>query len=614
MARLDDIEAGNNDHSAIEATYSFKRTIGAILLITITLIFAAGYSYFSFDRLTKRTLHRTDALSAVLLETSQAHLWFEEILWGDTNESIEIVWTHFDDALEYANHLMSGGNITTGPVAGLSGTEFQGQMQEIIDLLNEFDALAHTRLDAAEVSRSGTSIDQQFDDVFNRLTSKTVFLGAALRQESRRQMGTAKMMNLALVLLYIALAVALLMVLHRYEKNQKLSAELLSKRDSQLRQAQKMEAVGNLAGGIAHDFNNLLQAILGYGEVLSEDLAAEGRSTEEVGHILTAGRRASELTRQLLAYSRRQIIAPADLDLNALIANLVKMLQRLIGENITLETAVSDDILTINADRAQMEQILMNLCINARDAIGNDEAGTVAIETTNVVIDDAYCADHVWARPGPYALLIITDTGCGMSQEVMDEVFEPFFTTKSVGKGTGLGLSTVYGVVKQNGGMVNAYSELEHGSTFKVYWPLIDGLPEAEVKAEVATSLRGSGTILVAEDDAGVRKFVIRLLQDSGYRVLATEDGQQAIEVFDTDCEDIDLALLDVVMPNKSGREVMEHIRQSGSNIPVIFCSGYSLNAIHTDFVLDEGVELVEKPYRRHDLLVKIRNALKPAE
>ncbi len=609
MAHLTRFSPDDQDFSSLMPIPSFRRTLITVSLIVLGLVLATGYSYYSFDRLVEGTIVRLEAVSAVLLETTEGHLWFEEILAGDDNEDISIVWRHLDLAEKSIRALIVGDDLTTGHVGALEGDHFQFQLQEILSLLQQFRATAQKRHEHATTSQAGTAIDQEFDRVFDHLITNTKILDSALRQESRRELFASKMLHLGLAAMYLLLATSLIGVLYRYDRNRTAAAELIAHREGQLRQAQKMEAVGNLAGGIAHDFNNLLQAIIGYGEVLEDDLTVAGRSTDEISHILTAGRRAADLTRQLLAYSRRQVIAPVDLDLNDLITNLLKMLQRLIGENITIDTSFTEKPVTVHADKAQMEQILMNLCINARDAILG--AGTLSIETETVVIDAAYCADHPWARPGSYVLLCVTDDGCGMDQGIIDQVFEPFFTTKIVGKGTGLGLSTVYGIVKQNDGMVHVYSEIDHGSTFKVYWPQVDRPAMSESPTEFTAGLGGTETILLAEDDTGVREFATGLLEKYGYQILPACDGQEAIDIFDSEGSTIDLALLDVVMPHKSGREVMEHIRTRDADMPVIFASGYSLNAIHTDFILDHGIVLLEKPYRRHQLLTGIREALR---
>ena len=380
------------------------------------------------------------------------------------------------------------------------------------------------------------------------------------------------------------------------------------KLEDQLRQAQKMEAVGQLAGGVAHDFNNLLQAILGYGEMALARTEPGTPIVTSIEEILKAGTRAATLVRQLLAFSRQQVLEMKDVDLNTVIADLMKMTRRVIGEHITLGTIAGHDLGIVRADPGQIEQILMNLCVNARDAMPG--GGTITIETGNVRIDKTYCENRSWAIPGRYVLLSVTDTGCGMDDDTLANVFEPFFTTKELGEGTGLGLSTVYGLVKQHHGMIDVYSEVDQGTTFKVYLPQVERSALAvgdKIEGSVPT---GTETVLVAEDDETVRELTKAILERVGYTVLTASDGEEALTVFGEHANEIDLALLDVMMPKLGGRAVFQQIRQVRPDLRFLFASGYSMNAIHTNFVLDEGLALVQKPYQCDDLLRRVRDAL----
>ena len=384
------------------------------------------------------------------------------------------------------------------------------------------------------------------------------------------------------------------------EEHEKLAA--------QLRQAQKMEAVGQLAGGIAHDFNNLLQVILGYGEAALDEAEAESPVRASVDEMLKAGNRAKTLVSQLLAFSRRQVLEMKDLNLNDVIANVMKILRRVIGEHITLEAIYGHDLGIVNADRGQIEQILMNMCVNARDAMPT--GGRIIIETENVKIDQTFCESHSWAKPGRYVLLSMTDTGCGMDEETLGHVFEPFFTTKDVGEGSGLGLAMIYGLVKQHQGMITVYSEVGKGTTFKIYLPLVERAASSvgnKIKGPVPG---GTETILVAEDDETVLKISQAFLERAGYTVLTATDGEKALHVFEDHTDEIDLVLLDVMMPELGGRAVFERIREKRPQMRVLFSSGYSMNAIHTNFVIDEGLQLMQKPYQRTDLLRKVREVL----
>ncbi len=378
--------------------------------------------------------------------------------------------------------------------------------------------------------------------------------------------------------------------------------------EEQYRQAQKMEAIGQLAGGVAHDFNNMLQAIMGYSQMLLDTLPEQNKDREFIEEIDRAAERASALTRQLLAFSRRQVLQMQDLDLSKVVEDVAKMIKRVIGENIRLNVVPGQRMGTIHADCGQMEQVLLNLCVNARDAM--PEGGSITIETENVSMDSDYCAAHAWATPGRYVLLSVTDTGCGMDAQTQGRIFEPFFTTKASGKGTGLGLSTVYGIVRQHQGMILVYSEKDRGTTFKVYLPSFERPASVVGTKVVGSAVGGTETILVAEDDDTLRKLVARILRDAGYTVLLAGDGEAALELFDEHAAEIDMCLLDVVMPKMGGKAVYDVLREKHPRLRFLFSSGYSVNAIHTDFVLKEGIELIQKPYAPDALLRKLRRIL----
>lgn len=404
-----------------------------------------------------------------------------------------------------------------------------------------------------------------------------------------------------------------------FDDKRKVARVILSARDlterhtleAQLRQAQKMEAVGQLAGGIAHDFNNLLQAIRGYTELLLEEFSSTDVRREHLKEVDNAAKRAADLTRQLLAFSRRQVLRLADLDLNDMIAGVVKMLRRVIGEHIELCVIPGHDIGTVRADPGQIEQVLMNLCINARDAM--PRGGQLLIKTENVLINSEYVRTHSDSREGRYVLLSVTDTGHGMDVETLSQIFEPFFTTKGVGQGTGLGLATVYGIVKQHGGMIQVYSEVGKGTTFKIYFACAERQVTAVTETPEGPVSGGTETILLAEDSESVRKLAQAVLEKAGYRVFTAEDGNAALRLFEAHSGSIALLLLDVVMPGLDGRAVYERLREKKPEIRVLFASGYSANSIHTNFILDEGMYLIEKPYRSEVLLRKVRQVLDTA-
>ena len=378
--------------------------------------------------------------------------------------------------------------------------------------------------------------------------------------------------------------------------------------EQQIRQSVKMEAIGQLAGGVSHDFNNILQAMMGYSQMLVELLPKDHDTSEYAREIALGVERAAALTRQLLLFSRRQALKMESLDLNLVIENLLKMLRRIIGEDIRLEWMPGNDLGAVYADAGMLEQVLMNLCVNARDAMGR--GGNLHVETQNVLIDSDYCANHVWAIPGRYVLLSVTDNGCGMDPATLDHVFEPFFTTKEAGEGTGLGLATVYGIVKQHKGMITVYSEPDKGTTFKVYLPLCERRAVSVGPLLEGPVSGGSETILLAEDDDAVRDLASRILRRAGYFVLEARDGEDAVAMFKRHASQVDLLFMDVVMPRMGGYDAFERIREISPDIRALFSSGYSENAVHTNFVLKQGVHLVQKPYSPNVLLRRIRQAL----
>lgn len=377
----------------------------------------------------------------------------------------------------------------------------------------------------------------------------------------------------------------------------------------QLRQAQKMEAVGRLAGGIAHDFNNLLTVITGYSDLMLRKLDRNNELRPKIEEVKKAGDRAAGLTRQLLAFSRKQILQPKIIDLNDIVVDTFKMLQRLIGEDIELLMAPQSKIGKVKADPGQIEQILMNLAVNARDAM--PIGGKLTIKTSNVHLDHGYTMQHVAVQPGDYVLLSVSDTGCGMDAETRERIFEPFFTTKEMGKGTGLGLSTVYGIVKQSGGHIWVYSEIGHGTTFKIYLPREGASDEAfETAAQRELNISGSETVLLVEDEGAVRQMTKQVLEELGYQVIEAENGPEAIRLNAAHNSEIDLLLTDVVMPRMSGRELADQLTSERPDLRVLYTSGYTEDAIIHHGVLDDGMAFLEKPFTPELVALKVREVL----
>jgi len=379
--------------------------------------------------------------------------------------------------------------------------------------------------------------------------------------------------------------------------------------EEMLHQSQKLEAVGRLAGGVAHDFNNLLGVITGHGDLMRRQVPEDHPARRRLEQVMKAAERAAGLTRQLLAFSRKQVMQPKLLDLNAAVRDLGKMLERVVGEDVEIEVRAAAELGMVKADPTQVDQVLMNLVVNARDAM--PKGGQLTIETANVEFDEAYVASHPPAQPGRFVMLAVSDNGVGMDAETQEHIFEPFFTTKAPGEGTGLGLATVYGVVKQSGGNVWVYSEPGRGTTFKIYLPRVDGEASAgEAAREPAASARGHETVLVVEDTADLRETIREVLEERGYRVLAAADGEKALALVAERTGPIELLLTDVVMPKLGGAELARRVAELRPEIRVLYMSGYSNGAVSRQGALAPGVTLLEKPFTGDALARAVREAI----
>lgn len=399
-------------------------------------------------------------------------------------------------------------------------------------------------------------------------------------------------------------------------ENAKMTAEMsLKETKQQLLQAQKLESVGRLAGGIAHDFNNMLTTIIGYSELIFMEQGLNETVNEGVQEIKKSAERAASLTQQLLAFSRKQIMRPQQIDLNKLIKNLRKMLTRLIHEDITFSTKLNTGIGEIKADPVQIEQVIMNLVVNARDAM--PDGGTLTIETQDVYLDESYRREQPEVIPGDYVLLMVSDTGHGIDSETIKNIFDPFFTTKELGQGTGLGLSTVYGIVKQSGGYIWVYSELDQGTTFKIYLPKItehekyqESLLEKSLLGK-QEPMSGSEMVLLVEDEESLRKMIFRILKKYGYSIIEAADGVDALAIIEkADQLKIDLLVTDVIMPKMSGKKLSERLLERYPESKVLYISGYTDNTIVHHGVLDEGVSFLQKPFSPQSLAQKVREVL----
>ena len=396
---------------------------------------------------------------------------------------------------------------------------------------------------------------------------------------------------------------------HRDITDRKLAEQEREKLQNQLAQAQKMESIGQLAGGVAHDFNNMLSVILGYAELALDQVETSNPLNKCIREIYNAGKSSAEITKQLLAFARKQTITPRILDLNESVESMLKMLKRLIGESIQLSWLPGSGLGQVKMDPSQLNQLLVNLCVNARDAIAN--VGKITVETGMTTFDDVYCKDHIGFIPGDFIHLFVSDDGCGMDKETLLKIFEPFFTTKELGHGTGLGLAMVYGIIKQNNGFINVYSEIGHGTTFNIYLPIhLTGSEKNQVKAIPDDTMDGTETILLVEDDAMVLNMGKDMLEKLGYTVLTANTPENAIQLVNENADKIHLVITDVIMQGMNGGDLADQLSILKPDIKVLFMSGYTADFIAHRGILDEKVCLIHKPFSIKDLSVKVREVL----
>jgi len=435
------------------------------------------------------------------------------------------------------------------------------------------------------------------EDVWDNLPAEPV----TIEVDHRRKDGTVFPVEVRLGMLELDNQTFIMRLARDVTDRQQLQEQFLH--------AQKMEAIGRLSGGVAHDFNNLLSAILGYSELILMDMPDDSPVKENVEAIYAAGKRATGLVRQLLAFSRKQVLEIKATNLNTVVNDLLKLLGRLIGEDIELVFHAQSQVGIILADSIQVEQVLMNLAVNARDAM--PRGGRLIIETQDVYLDEEYARHHPDVKPGPYVMLAVTDTGIGMTKEVQEKIFEPFFTTKVEGKGTGLGLATIYGIIRQHKGHMHVYSESGKGTTFKIYFPQIEKTVDQKASDKKKRAVpEGMETILVVDDEPSILKLVVDSLQPLGYKLMEAGDGEEALEICKTAGNEIDLLLTDVVMPGMSGRELVDAVKQILPEMKVVFMSGYTDDVVIRQGVLEPGVHYLNKPLVPSELAIKLRNVL----
>jgi len=525
---------------------------------------------------------------------------------------------------------------TISPVKGTDGrvthfvaiqedvTEQKRAAEALLESEARYRAIADATFDGILLSRNGTILDAnrgiteifgfQRGDIVGRTLDQ--FVAPESRVEVQRLFGASVEGVFEVVGLRKDGTKVRLECIVRNSMHEGQPARLTALRDvsqrrlleDQLRQAQKMEAVGRLAGGVAHDFNNLLTVITSYSQLVMEEMGAADPRRTDLAEVQKAATGAATLTRQLLAFSRQQVLEPKVIALDEVVAGAGKMLKRLIGEDIELVTVLAPDLGAVKADPGQIEQVVMNLAVNARDAM--PDGGKLTIETANTELGTEYTEEHRLVPPGSYVLLSVSDTGTGMDEATKARLFEPFFTTKEKGKGTGLGLATVYGIVKQSGGFIWVYSEPRQGTTIKVYLPRVDEAVSAQSAPASLQSLQGTETILLAEDAAPVRSVAREVLRRHGYRMLTAADGRTALELAETHPGPIDLLITDVIMPELSGRQVADRLMERLPKLKVLYVSGYTDDAIVRHGILEPGIAFLQKPFSPESLARKVREVL----
>ncbi len=566
-------------------------------------------------RLAAQEIARIRAASEIRVAVTTSHLWLEEYVGGDRT-NVEEVWNNLDRAHDLALALLNGGQAgsrRTFFLEPLEAPALRRQAEGLRDRIKEFRASARRRQEghARGVNTGiGSPSDAEFDRIFLQLSREAQAMELAVEGQMARDETRARVLLATLLAGWLALIAVSATGLWSRERHRRAAEAALRKSEAQFLQAQKMEAVGRLAGGLAHDINNYVTAITSQCELVR--MKAEPRTAEKMDLVIATAGKITALIRRLLAFSKQQPVAPRVIDLNEVVEGLRTMIHRLVGEDLQLETYLAGNLWPARIDPSQVEQIIVNLLVNAREA--SPRGGKVTIETANVVLDREYLKNNPMVKPGEYLLLAVSDSGVGMPPEVRDRVFEPFFTTKEGTEARGLGLATVYGIVQQNGGHVAVYSEVGQGTTFRIYLPRSSEERAAPVpKAYEAPLEGGAETILLIEDNDELRGAARGLLEALGYRVAAAANGNEALATFEKVGGLVDLVLCDVVMPGMSGQEIVEHIRAKSPGTRVLFMSGYTDNVVVRHGILEGEFEFLEKPFSADRLAAKIRQVLEAA-
>ncbi|MEA2601288.1 MAG: hypothetical protein QOF89_2280 [Acidobacteriota bacterium] len=558
------------------------------------------------------------AAAEIQADAAMSHLWLEEYLSGDVTGNLSEIWRNLDRAEELARGMLEGGRpgLASRHLKPLEDSGLRQRAARLRGRIAELRASAHRRLEGLarrEDVGVGSASDAGFDHLFFQLYGEARALEQAIDVQMARDEGRSRLLLGVLLVGWITLIAVAAGGMWTRERHRRRAEEALRHSEAQLLQAQKMEAVGRLAGGLAHDINNYVTAITSQCELVRMKAKpgdrAAGKTAEKMDMVIATAGKITTLIRRLLAFSKQQPVDPQVIDLNEVVDGLRGMIRRLIGEDLQLETFLSGDLWRTRIDPSQVEQIVVNLLVNAREA--SPRGGKVTIETSNVALDAEYRRQNPTVQTGDYVLLAFSDSGTGIAPEIRDRIFEPFFTTKEGTDARGLGLATVYGIVKQNGGHVAVYSEVGQGTTFRIYLPRTLEAAAAAVATPVGTRPVGGGeTLLLVEDNDELRSATQGILEALGYRVATAANGTEALAAVERLDGRIDLVICDVVMPGMSGQEVVERLRARRPEIRVIFMSGYTDNVVLRHGILEGEYDFLEKPFSADRLAAKIRGVL----
>ena len=557
------------------------------------------------------------AAGEIQLDAAMAHLWLEEFVTGDSTNLAE-VWRDFDHAEGLTRAMLEGGG-PDSPARGLQRLEepeLRRQAGRLLQSIGDLRRIARRRqegLSRGEDTGIGSQADEEFDRLFFRLSREARQLEQGIEAQRQRDEDRSRLFLGALMAAWIALIAVAASGMWSRERRRRAAEEALRRSEAQLLQAQKIEAVGRLAGGLAHDVNNYVNAITSQCELVQMSARPGDRVTEKMDMVIATAGKITALIRRLLAFSKQQPVAPQVISLNEVVEGLRGMMNRLIGEDLQLETFLADDLWRARVDPAQVEQIVINLLVNAREA--SPRGGQVTIETANASLGPDYQRTHSGVPAGDYVLLAFSDSGSGIPSEIRDRIFEPFFTTKEGTEARGLGLSTVYGIVQQNGGHVAVYSEVGRGTTFRIYLPRTREDAARSAAAPAVARPRGGGeTLLLVEDNDELRGAIQGVLEALGYRVATAANSPEALAALKGAGGRIALVICDVVMPGMSGPQVVEQLRAINPAIRVILISGYTDNVVVRHGILEGEYDFLEKPFSTDHLASKIRGALVAAE